>query len=220
MQNPLTGSTRAKRYRTGPITTPTGADGSVIKYRAVGATCIARSGLGGIRRLYTPGFGNGLATSSGPIVVSCYSTGVFKPGTRISWEPSLSPTSGGRIFVGFTDNPEVMKTIIDLFEVYNATPNADTYSNYATGVKGLGNVASHPAWMEFDIAVPLRQRRKMFDVQNVMTVTNLESLDRSAQTGMFVAFEGLTGVGEGAGIGSFVYQDIVAVEGLHSVASV
>lgn len=220
MQNPLTGSTRSKRYKTGPVTTPTGADGSIIKYRAVGATCIARLGAGGIRRLFTPGFGNGLATSSGPIVVSCYSTGVFKPGTKISWEPSLSPTSGGRIFVGFTDNIEVMKTIIDLFDVYNAAPTLDNYSNYATGVKGLGNVVSHPAWMEFDTAVPLRLRRKMFDVQNTMTVTNLESLDRSVQTAMFVAFEGLAGIGDGAGIGSFVYQDVVSVEGLHSVAVV
>lgn len=183
-----------------------GADSTIIEYSAIGSTVTTGSaGDAAPRRLYVPGNANGLSSSIGPTVAGFYSCAKFLPGTKIRWEPAVSFTTPGRIYVGFTDNPEVISTLEGL-------TNIVTYTN---AVKGLGSVVSFPVWQETDIPFPSRTRRKMFDT-NTTVINDVNILDRSAQVGFFVAVEG---VGSTQSIGSFWYHDKVMVEGLQPIVT-
>jgi hypothetical protein len=218
-ENPLTGSTATrKRRNTAPSMTGNG-DGTMIKYKALGATTVMQSSSGAADyRVYSPGTNYRLASVAGPNVVKQYATAVFKPGTHIRWEPTLSPTVGGRGFVGFTDNPEVMAALFQAYSDYETSPGSGTYATYANKVKGLANMQSFPAWQEWECPVPSRLRRKRFDSNSNVALFDENDLDRSAQVTMFAAFDGISLSG-GSGLGSFWYQDIVDVEGLSGEAT-
>lgn len=200
--NPVNGGVRRRRT-TAPRMSP---NGSVIEYSVLGATVTSdAASLGRSSRVYCPGTPDFLANATGPNVCSFYSTGKFLPGSKIRWEPSVSFTTSGRIYVGFTDNPEVAKTIF---------PLAGT--TYVNAIKGLGDVISFPVWQETDVNFPSRLRRKMFDTNISIDYTNVDVLDRSVQTFMFVAVDG---VPASTALGSFWYHDKVMVEGLQAVAT-
>lgn len=216
--NPLTGSTATRRRRNANPESIRSGDGTVIKYKTIGNSMISPAGSPGCAtwRPYIPGNGFGLAFNGGSSIVGKYATGVFRPGTRIRWEPSVSPTIGGRVFLGFSDNPEVMERLLAKWSAYNASPDGPTYVAYADAVKALANVVSWPLWQEHDIAVPTRLRRKRFDCNHSLTYTDINVLDRSAQTMMFAVFDGFNVDPEAVPfLGSFWYHDVVDVEGLH-----
>jgi len=192
---------RRRRNRQ-PNVTNTSSTSSVIKYSCLGST-LSSNGFGeaSYTRLYVPGRPTGVATPVGPDVVANYSSAKFLPGTKLRWEPNVSFTSTGRIYVGFTDNPEVIATIAAL-----------TGGNFNSAVKGLGDLISFPVWQETEIPFNTRMRRKMFDVNINISPTDVNDLDRSCQTAVFVAAEG---VPNGSSLGSMWFHDIVAVEGLH-----
>lgn len=119
----------------------------------------------------------------------------------------MSFSTSGRVYVGFVDNPEVIVTILGYI---NSIVDATTYNIYADAVKGLGSVVSFPIWQETDIHMPTKLRRKRFDVDTSL-VADTNNMDRSAQTVMFAAIEGVGGVVQA---GLFNYHDIVDVEGL------
>lgn len=169
-------------------------------------------------RFYVPGLDLRLASTAGVDVVSHYATAVFKPGTHIRWEPTISPTKGGRGFVGFTDNPEIMRDIIVAYSDYETTPTLANYAIYSNKVKGLANMQSFPAWQEWECAIPTRLRRKRFDANRNVELFNVDQLDRCAQVVMFAAFDGID-LESGSGLGSFWYHDVVDVEGLSGVAT-
>lgn len=204
---PVNGGVRKRRN-----SAPT-SDGTRIKYNAMQKVLPnVSSGYTGEIRLYVPGLASPLAQTVGPELVSYYSTGKFLPGTSARWEPSVSFTTTGRVFVGFTDNPEVATTIASLLGTAVSTGTAIAWGDYVAAVKGLGSVQSWPVWQETEVAVPSNLRRKMFDV-NENLVVGPDILDRSMQTLMCVAIEGLpTGVGNPGG---FWFHDNVQVEGLH-----
>lgn len=216
--NPLTGSTATRKRRNANPESIRGGDSTVVKYKTIGSSMFSPSGSPGAAtwRPYIPGNGFGLAFTGGTSIVGKYSTGVFRPGTRIRWEPSVSPTIGGRVFLGFSDNPEVMEKLLAKWIAYNDLPNELNYTAYANAVKALANVVSWPLWQEHDIAVPTRLRRKRFDCNLLTTFTDVNILDRSAQTMMFAVFDGFNVDPEGSQfLGSFWYHDVVDVEGLH-----
>ena len=194
---PVTGGVRRRR-NTAPKMS---GDGTIIEYSSIGIN-IGSAADGTIRsnRYYTPGYPNGVAQPIGPGVVENYSTGKFVSGTKIRWEPSVSFTSPGRVYVGFTDNPEVMTG-------FNALA---TNADWIQAAKGLGGVISFPVWQETEINFPTRLRRKMFDVNKALT-GNVDELDRSCQVYMVIAGEGCSG---STIQGTFWYHDKVAVEGL------
>nr|WRQ65233.1 hypothetical protein [Tolivirales sp.] len=193
-------------------------DGTVVKYKTIGSSILSPAGSPGAAtfRPYIPGNSFGLPFAGGPSIVAKYATGVFRPGTRIRWEPSVSPTIGGRVFLGFSDNPEVMEKLLVKWSAYNDTPTELTYAAYANSVKALANTVSWPLWQEHDITVPTRLRRKRFDCNAVLTYTDTNVLDRSAQTMMFAVFDGFNiDIDVSPFLGSFWYHDVVDVEGLH-----
>lgn len=218
--NPLTGST-APRKRRNTVTYQSGnVDQSLIKYKALGATTIAYGASGAADfRVYVPGINTRLASTAGADVVSFYATGVFKPGTMLRWEPNTSPTKGGRVFVGFTDNPEVIATIVAQWNTYSSSGTGADYASYSNSVKGLGTLVSFPAWQEYEFQLPTKLRRKRFDINGAMVLTDVNQLDRSAQVAMFMCADGYDSLTAGQGVGGFWYHDVVDVEGLHSTAT-
>lgn len=203
-----------------PSTQPTSADSAVIRYKALGANTVSLSGAGAvIARWFCGGNNARLANAAGPSVVSYYATSVFRPGTTVRWEPTVSPTLGGRMFVGFTTNPEVMVNLYNALEAYEVTPNPATYSAYSNLVKGLSNMVSFPLWTERDMQVPTKLRRKRFDCNQSILVNNVDQCDRSVQVAMFACADGYGTITNGTSIGSFWYNDVVDVEGLSGVAT-
>lgn len=86
-------------------------------------------------RYYVPGLQNGPGADGGvravgQSIASHYSAGVYRPGTSIRWEPSVSFNTSGRVIVGFTDNPEAIETLTALAELANTgdSPAFDTYT--------------------------------------------------------------------------------------------
>lgn len=199
---PVTGGVRRRRLKT-PRMNP---NGSVIEYSALGGgVSTDPAGLWNGGRPYVPGTGNSLVNTVGPNIVSFYSTAKFLPGTKLRWEPSVSFNTTGRVYVGFTDNPEVMASIVGL-----------TGGAYVNAVKGLGDVISFPIWQETDIPFPTKLRRKMFDVNSTITVTDVNAMDRSAQTFFFAAIDGAPA---SSSMGSFWFHDRLAVEGITPVVT-
>lgn len=194
-------------------------DSTLLKYKSLGSNVTMLSAAGAITaRWYIPGNTFSCSGTAGQQVAGFYATGVFRPGTYLRWEPTVSPTLGGRGFVGFTDNPEIIVDIGTLWSAYQTTKTAADYVAYSAAVKGLANVVSFPMWAEWEGQVPTRLRRKRFDSNETATFLNVDVMDRSCQVAMFACFDG-TSAATDAGIGSFWYHDVIDVEGLHSQAT-
>lgn len=182
-----------------------GSDATTVSYNAAGSV-LSSSATGEVRsaRSYIVGNSNGLSSLIGPDICAQYSSGKFLPGTKVRWEPSVSFNTTGRIFVGFTDNPEVVDATGGL-----------TNAQIATFVRSLGNVISFPVWQETEIPFPTKLRRKRFDT-NSTVVSTVDVLDRCMQTFMFIWIEGMPA---STTAGSFWYHDRVDVEGLHNIVT-
>lgn len=217
--NPVKGGVRRARTRA-PTMSGTSDDSSIIKYNVLGRTQtgvqITGSSpavfVGGDLRVYAPGYSYGVVNTIGTDIVSSYSTGKFLPGTKLRWEPSVSFTTSGRIFCGFTDNPEMAANLATALATFNGAPTTANYNAYADQVKGLGSTRSWPIWQETEVTFPTKLRRKRFDCNLNVTTNTVDVLDRSAQTSMFICFDGMGSTG--GAYGSFWYHDVVDVEGV------
>lgn len=202
MPSPVQGGVRRRRNKQ-PNIKQTSGTSSVVKYSALGQTLSSDvNGDVWYHRLYIPGFSGGLTQTVGPAVVGYYSTGKFQPGTTLRWEPSVSFNTTGRVYVGFTDNPEVIENLRPL--------SGGTAVN---AVKGLGDVISFPVWQETEIPFNTRMRRKMFDT-NLTFTSGIDTVDRCCQTAMFLAVDGMPA---STRAGSLWFHDNVAVEGMTNI---
>lgn len=199
------GGVRKRRLRQ-PTMSQNGAN-TILKYSSIGTSVVTDvSGNAQPNRKYIPGYPADLVNAVGADVASFYSTGKFLPGTHARWEPSVSFTTTGRVFVGFTDNPEIIEAM--------ETTRLATPATYRNQVKGLENVISFPIWQETEIPFPSKLRRKRFDCNE--TVANTADVyDRSCQIAMFACIEG--GPAAATTMGSFWFHDVIDVEGLHAV---
>lgn len=203
--NPTAGSTRRKR-NTAPTSTSAG-DSSIIRYNALGVTVNSDSAGRAIGyRPYVPGNSANLASTVGTTLVSFYSCAKFLPGTSIRWEPACSFTTTGRVYCGFSDNPEVCAAISLL-----------TGTAFATAVQGLGSVISFPVWQETSVPFPTKLRRKMFDINSSAAFSDANIMDRSSQTCFFWVLDGAPISTNG--FGNFWYKDHVSVEGINGVST-
>lgn len=177
-----------------------------VRYATLGISISSSAGgvSEGYYRAYIPGSSSGLTAPSGPSICSFYSTGKFLPGTTAEWVPSVGFTTSGRVYVGYTDNPELVATIAGLSGV-----------SYATAVKSLGDVISFPVYQNEKWAVPTKLRKKMFDA-NALWVATADVLDRCMQTTMFVYIEGAP---SSTVLGGMRFEDNVMVEGITGVAT-
>lgn len=199
------GGVRKRRLRQ-PTMSQNGAN-TILKYSSIGTSVVTdASGNAQPNRKYIPGYPADLVNAVGADVASFYSTGKFLPGTHARWEPSVSFTTTGRVFVGFTDNPEIIEAM--------ETTRLATPATYRNQVKALENVISFPIWQETEIPFPSKLRRKRFDCNE--TVANTADVyDRSCQIAMFACIEG--GPAAATTMGSFWFHDVIDVEGLHAV---
>lgn len=210
--SPVSGGVRRRKTR--PPMMKSAGDSTCIRYSSPGDTFGSdANGRNPAFRRYIPGSSAGLAISIGTQLVSSYSSGKFKPGTKIVWEPSCSFTTSGRLFVGFTDNPEVANTLFSKLQAYVTTPSTTTWNAYSSAVRALGSCISFPVWQETNIPFPTTLRRKRFDCNFLTDMTSPDVLDRSMQQSMWVALEGAD---PNIAVGNFQYHDIVDVEGIHA----
>lgn len=205
--NPVKGGVK-KRFTRGP-TSQRGGNGTIIKYSSLGSSLstAAGSSTDQASRLYITGNSGGLQNSVGPTLVGYYSTAKFLPGTKIRWEPSCSFNTTGRIYCGFTDNPETA-SILEGLKTSNAV-------SYRDSVRGLENVISFPVWQETEVTFPTRTRRKRFDT-NINAANNIDVYDRSLQQAFFIVAEGAPA---STVLGSFWYHDVVDAEGIQTIVT-
>lgn len=210
----MQGGVRRKRTS---VPTMSGDNGNtIIRYRVQGNTIgTDTNGLAVQARLFVGGDRVPLVSPIGPEIVSNFSTYRFMPGTTVQWEPSVSFSSSGRLFVGFVDNPEVTVALVNLLNTYIGAPTAGNYNQYADAVKALGSTISFPIWQETAIPFPTRMRRKRFDTNLTVAATDPNVLDRCMQCCMFVAVEGTAPTV--ARCGNFLFHDVVEVEGIHGI---
>lgn len=162
-------------------------------------------------RYYVPGLqegpgADGGARAVGMSIASHYSSGVFRPGTHIRWEPAVSFNTSGRVIVGFTDNPEAVETLSALANLADSG-DASAYQSFISLVRALQNNISFPVWQETNIKFPTHTRRKNFDVDNGPIVTIRDSETRM-QMAMFAVVTGYTGTNT---FGAFYYRDVLDV---------
>lgn len=198
-------------------------DSSIIKYNVVGETYdkVTNWNARPFMRFYIGGLSSyagstepvGFVANAGRDIVKSYSTCKFLPGTTITWSPSVGFTTSGRVFIGFTDNPEVAANIWAQYTTDGSTGN---FTNYNNLVKQLGNVVSHQLFEEFTIQVPTRLRRNMFDVNAIIGTNDVDKLDRSGHVFMFGTIE--ASVPDGTVYGSFLYHDNIMVEGIRAAS--
>jgi len=212
---PVQGGIR-KRNNKMPMSSSSG-DQSIVKYTTLGLNVATGGIIPGTldQRLYIPGNGAGLTLGAGPSLVSFYSTARFLPGTTITWEPSVSFTTSGRVVCGFTDNPEICAAIDGLRAAFIAAVSTVTFNNYLNAIKSLGTVRAWPVWQSTSVSFPTKLRRKRFDVNTSAAATS-DVLDRSMQVGFFTVIEG---VPLNTTLGSFMYHDVVDVEGVTGIAT-
>lgn len=215
-QMPVSGGTRRNKGYT-PTIKGTG-DSSVIGYNGqLQPLLVNTSGRGLNFRQYIGGFQEAFASGAiGPSIVARYSSCKFLPGTTIRWEPSVSFSTSGRVYVGFTDNPEVTAFMIDLAVVTAADPtNTVKWNNYESAVRALGSCISFPVWQETDIPFPTKLRRKRFDTNQFFPniAPSINTLDRCCQTTMFAAVVGVNTT-TALTVGNFHVHDKVDVEGI------
>ncbi len=215
--NPVKGGIRRRRNKM-PTMSGNG-DTSVVKYATLGNDTGTINGLGrGVYyRTYIPGSGANLTNASGPAIVSYYSTGKFLPGTSIRWEPSVSFTTPGRVYVAFTDNPEHIQTALTAYTAFINAQTVANYNAYAAIVKGMGSLRSFPVWQETDVPFPTRLRRKRFDVNVTGGASSVDAADRSVQTAMFCCID--AGPAADTLMGSFHFHDVLDVEGITGMTS-
>lgn len=189
------------------LSSATTGDSNKLKYASLGVTLTTTAGgsVSDYFRLYVPAAAGGLVNTVGPTIASFYSTGKFLPGTMAEWVPSVGFTTSGRVFVGFTDNPEVAFAIIGQI-------NTPAYGN---SVKGLGDVISFPIYQNRQWMIPSKLRRKMFDC-NANGAISTDVLDRSMQIAMFVYIEGCPAT---TAVGSTRVVDNLLVEGIQSTGT-
>lgn len=205
--NAVAGTSRRRRRLTTGVRSSGTEQSQILKYATLSVTLTldAAGEQKAYNRKYIPGNPDGLTSTVGPQVASYYSTGKFLPGTTAEWIPSVGFTTSGRVYVGFTDNPEVANTITALAGS----------AAYITAVKSLGDVISFPIYQSEKIMIPTKLRRKMFD-SNAANTSAIDTLDRSMQTCMFMCIEGGTA---GQSVGGWRYEDHLQVEGLHSIVT-
>lgn len=210
-----------------PRVSNTSEQSSIIRYSAVtgsfgyddGFRLLGRTYVGGLTVL--GGMGTeaninfaGPVNSAGVRVAGCYSTYKFLPGSKVEWIPNVGFTTSGRIYIGFTDNPEVIGAMNFLAQEYMGAPETSKALAYGNAVKLLGNVKSYQVFERFTLPIPTRLRRKRFSNNTAMDGLSSAVHDKSTQLAMFAFVEGVPN----GSIGSFQYHDVLDVEGMRSPA--
>lgn len=121
----------------------------------------------------------------------------------LEWIPEVGPgvaAAGGKVYVAYVDNPEVMNTWIGL-----------TATNALIKIQSLRNVKMFNCWERVTYNAPLTYRRPWFD-ENYTITDDVDVDDRSVQ-GMIV-FAAET-VGATDTIGHFRVKPTITLRGFH-----
>ena len=98
----------------------------------------------------------------------------------LEWLPSIGPAStdaGGRIYIAYIDNPELIVTF-----------KAATAVNQLPMVRNCANVRDFNMWERFTYHVPLTYRRKMFNVDPTVSTPGNEETDRAVQGLVIISY--------------------------------
>lgn len=151
-----------------------------------------------------------ISDSAGIGVAACYANGKFLPGTTATWVPNVGFTTSGRLWVAFTDNPEVAYR-------YMA---AATMVDKLTIIRRNGNVVSFPVYEHHTVRVPVEMSRLKYYNSNRLTnvpvsdpTSFTDDLERSGHLFMLAMAVGVT---PDLDVGTFEFHDIVQCHGLGS----
>ncbi len=145
---------------------------------------------------------NGAAIGSvSASIANCFSSYRFNR-MSCTWIPKMAPGSaggGGRVFIAYTDNPEI-----------SASYSALTDANKLIALKSWKNTKVYPVWKEWTYNVPLTHRRPWFDVNYTITDA-VDVNDRSTQG--FVLFVAET-IGATDTVGNIMTDAVLVLRGL------
>lgn len=180
---------------------------NLLKYSALGNPVTTSStGDGWTARGYVPGnVTTGLAGNAGAAVAALYQTGVFKPGTKVTWIPNLGMTASGRIYMGWIDNSESI--------YFYDSNNQAVRSSY---VKSNGRMVSGHIAQELTFTIPTNPRRKRFDTNATTGLTDVDIIERSCQGALIF---GVDGAPNDTVVGQMHFHDVLEVEGLAPTAT-
>ncbi len=180
-------------------------DGQTLNFKNVRSELTAAANV--LAHLITVSTTAGAASGSiGESIAKNYSEYVYDS-LVFRWLPSVGPgvaAAGGRGYVGYTDNAEMMMT-------YAGATATGTIS----AVKSHRNMKSFNVWEPFVYSVPLTRRRKTFDTNSTIETT-VDVYDRSVQ-GMVVF--GAETVGATDTIGRWQVEGIMTLKGMVLVST-
>jgi hypothetical protein len=180
---------------------------NLLKYSALGATVTTSgTGDGWTARGYVPGNATtGLNVCAGASIAALYQTGVFRPGTKVTWTPNLGMTASGRIYMAFVDNSE---------SIYFYDSNNQAVRSGM--VKSTGNMVSGHIAQELTFTIPSNPRRKRFDSNATTALTDVDIIERSCQGALIF---GVDGCPADTVVGQMHYHDVLEVEGIAAVTT-
>lgn len=191
------------RNKSSKVKMQSNGDSITLRYTSLGdlqGTTAAEPFAVATSRYYVPAMTIGLQSLTGPRVASNYSTGVFKPGTTIRWEPACGATTSGRVYVAWTTNPELMTAW-------------DNSSSKLGIITACGSVRSFPVWQETEIPFPTALRRKRFDVNSDIFSSGENRTNAYARSAQCLMMCVVTGPAETV-LGQFNYHDVLDLEGM------
>lgn len=179
-----------------------------LNYAAVGAAINTNSVDSFLitSRLYVPGYNSGFSGApAGVTVAGLYNEGVFLPGSTATWMPTVSATTNGRLWVAWLENPEQIANFL-----------VATSTGQFNILRSIANVKSSQVWQPMTYQIPSQTRKKSFDVNQAVLLSDANVLDRCCQGLLIVAVEG---VPKDTWLGQMQYYDRLKLRGLSNVAT-
>lgn len=130
------------------------------------------------------GNGTGLDNALSPLqnVAKLYNQFLFQSSV-IKYIPSVGLNTPGNVTICFLNNTE---------SCHYALESTRTHTELKTLCLGQANAVSHPVWHEFSYPMKMPARRKRFDVNGTLAITNIDVVERDCQGVFIIIIAGAT----------------------------
>nr|WRQ65567.1 structural protein [Tolivirales sp.] len=132
--------------------------------------------------------GNAWNRTNAPVqkVGALFQKGIYLPGTKLTYIPSVGLNTPGNIIIGFLDSPVMIENY------FSKTTDADRIAF----LYDLGNFKTGPVWQQMEYPLTQPPRRKVFITDNSISAAMID-YDLSMQGMWIVAVAGTNAGGSG-----------------------
>lgn len=120
--------------------------------------------------------GNNAGFASAPVegIAKQFQNGLYLPGTRLDYYPSVGLTTQGNVAIAYIDSPTLMKAFHSL-----------SAGQQLAFIQSIGNVKTGPIWQPMTFTMPQSTRRKDYVVDPSISLSDTNELDLAVQ-GMYL----------------------------------